>query len=298
MGTGHSPASDPVASQTPAFQLEGVGLTRANGYRALDGITLAGRRGECIALIGPSGAGKTTLLSVLGTAQVPTDGAVEVLGQAVPAGASDRRLRALRSAIGMVHQAPPLPPRQRVVTAVLAGRLGLWPWWKSLASLLYPLDIAGARAVLDRVGLADRLFVRCSQLSGGQLQRVGIARVLYQEPALLLADEPVSALDPVLARATVDLLVQEARARGVTLVASLHAVDLALDRFDRVIGLRAGRVQFDLPAAAVDAARLQALYATEASTTTLPAPMAEGAVDGSDASVCDGGAAAALPPCC
>ena len=110
-----------------------------------------------------------------------------------------------------------------MVTAVLAGKLGQWPAWKSLVSLAYPLDVPGARAALARVDLADKLFARCDQLSGGQLQRVGIARVLYQQPELILADEPVSALDPTLALATIRLLIADAEARGATLVATRHS---------------------------------------------------------------------------
>ena len=244
------------------FDLRGVDLTHANGFTALHSISLQAAQGECLALIGPSGAGKTSLLSVLGTALPAGSGRVTVLESTLPT-ATQTPNRALRARIGTVHQSPPLPARQRVVTAVLAGRLGQWPAWKSVASLLYPLDIAGARAALERVQLADKLFARCDELSGGQLQRVGIARVLYQQPDLILADEPVSALDPALALATVRLLVQDASARGATLVASLHAVDLALACFARIVGIRAGRIAFDLPAAAVDEARLQALYASE-----------------------------------
>lgn len=245
-----------------SFVLDGVGLTHANGFVALDGVTLKADRGERIALIGPSGAGKTTLLSVLGTALAPTAGTARILdfdGNF----RSTAALRQLRSHIGTVHQAPPIPGRQRVVTAVLAGRLGQWPAWKSVASLLHPLDAPGARRVLERVDLADKLFVRCDQLSGGQLQRVGIARVLYQQPALILADEPVSALDPALALATVRLLVAEAEARHATLVASLHAVDLALGNFQRIVGVKGGRIAFDLPAGEVTEAQLHELYASE-----------------------------------
>ena len=244
------------------FRLDGVGLTHANGFTALADVTLAAARGERIAVIGPSGAGKTTLLRLLGAALRPTDGVLSLLDAApwaLPAGA----LRGLRARIGVVHQAPPLPQRQRVVTAVLAGRLGQWPLWRSVASLVYPLDIAGARAALARLDLGDRLFDRCDRISGGQLQRVGIARVLYQQPDLVLADEPVSALDPALARQAVRVLVQDATARNATLVASLHAVDLALAEFRRVVGVRDGRIAFDLPATDVSEARLRELYASE-----------------------------------
>lgn len=245
-----------------SFRLAGVRLTHANGVVALGGLALAARRGECLAVIGPSGAGKTTLLRVLGAGLRPEAGSVEVLGQAawaLPA----RALRGLRAHIGTVHQSPPLPPRQRVVTAVLAGRLGQWPLWKAFASLVYPQDIAGARRVLAQLDLSDRMFDRCDRLSGGQLQRVGLARVIYQQPDLMLADEPVSALDPALAQRSIETMLAAARSRGATLVASLHAVDLALASFRRIVGLRDGEILFDLPAGAVSEALLRELYAPE-----------------------------------
>ena len=248
--------------------LDGVGLTHANGFTALSDISLEAKRGERIALIGPSGAGKTSLLSVMGTALKPTQGQVTVLDWVVN-NADTAALRRVRSRIGTVHQAPPIPGRQRAVTAVLAGKLGQWPAWKSLISLLYPLDLPGARAALERVDLADKLFSRCDQLSGGQLQRVGIARVLYQQPDVVLADEPVSALDPALALATIQRLVADAKARGITLVASLHAVDLALGNFPRIVGVKEGRIAFDLPSEQVTTTMLHTLYGSEGTQLSL-----------------------------
>lgn len=244
------------------LRLTGVEHIHANGQRSLAGIDLAVDAGERVAVIGPSGAGKTTLLRILATALQPSAGSYEALGT-LPWTLSGNARQRLRSRIALVHQAPPLPPRQRVVTAVLAGRLGQWPLWKSLASLLYPLDSAGARTELQRLDLGDKLFERCDQLSGGQLQRVGIARALYQRAELLLADEPVSAMDPVLAGHTLGVLNREAQSRGVTLLASLHAVDLALEHFPRIVGVRDGRIAFDKPAEQVTPDDLRALYANE-----------------------------------
>ncbi len=242
------------------ISLSAVCVAHARGRLALDGIDLSVTAGERVAVIGPSGAGKTTLLRVIGASLRPTVGQLRIDG-VDPWSLNGRALQGLRSRIGKMHQAPPIPPRQRVVTAVLAGRLGQWPLWRAVASLVYPLDIAGARAVLEPLGLADRLFDRCDQLSGGQLQRVALARLFYQQPQLVLADEPVSALDPALARSVAVALNEDAKQRGVTLIASLHAVDLALSEFSRVIGLRDGRVAFDRPAAQLGPAEIDALYA-------------------------------------
>jgi phosphonate transport system ATP-binding protein len=252
--------------------LSGVELIHANGQVALNGIDLAVKTGERVAIIGPSGAGKTTLLRLLASNLPPSSGHVSLLDQQ-PWQLNTRQRQQLRARIGLIHQAPPLPPRQRVVTAVLAGKLGQWSLGKSLLSLIYPLDIPGATAALARLDLADKLYERCDQLSGGQLQRVGIARVLYQSPELILADEPVSAMDPVLADHTLSLLNEETSRRGITLLASLHAVDLALSHFPRIIGIRAGQVMFDLAPEAISSAQLDALYANE-QLPTLPSLVA------------------------
>jgi phosphonate transport system ATP-binding protein len=134
---------------------------------------------------------------------------------------------------------------------------------------VHPLDRDGAAAALAPLDLADRLYASCDQLSGGQLQRIGIARALYQRPQLLLADEPVSAMDPVLAGHTLEVLRDTAGRQGTTLVTSLHNVELALQRFPRILGLRAGRLLWDKPASAVSAADLAALYANDGLSTTL-----------------------------
>lgn len=258
------------------LSLAGVGLTHANGQVALSAVDLNVRPGERVAIIGPSGAGKTSLLRLLATSLRPSCGRLELLGEQ-PWQLAARQRQRLRARIGLIHQAPPLPPRQRVVTAVLAGRLGQWSLGKGLLSLLYPVDLPGAQAALARLDLAEKLFERCDQLSGGQLQRVGIARVLYQAPQLILADEPVSAMDPLLAGHTLGVLNQEAAARGITLLASLHAVDLALAHFPRIIGVREGRIVFDLPAEAIQPSALDALYANEQlqplPASTPPAPV-------------------------
>ena len=244
------------------ISLEAVKMVMPGGREALAGVGLEIARGERVAVIGPSGAGKTTLLRVLGAALRPSAGHLGI-DAADPWRLPRGSLRRLRSRIGRIHQSPPLPPRQRVVTAVLAGRLGEWGFWKALASLAWPRDIAGAHAALARLDIAERLFERCDRLSGGQLQRVGVARVLYQRPELILADEPVSALDPKLADLAVRELSGEAQTRGVTLVASLHAVDLALKWFPRVVGLRDGAVAFDAPPVRVSDAMLRELYGAE-----------------------------------
>lgn len=252
------------------LSLSGVGLTHANGQVALTAIDLQLAPGERVAIIGPSGAGKTSLLRLMATALQPTTGQLTLFGEQ-PWRLGGRALQRLRARIGLIHQAPPLPARQRVVTAVLAGRLGRWSLGHALLNLLYPVQRQAAADALVRLDLSDKLYTHCDQLSGGQLQRVGIARVLCQGAELILADEPVSAMDPVLAGHTLDVLNDEAGQHGHTLVASLHAVDLALGHFPRVLGLREGRLLFDKPSRDVTAADLEALYANEQLLANVPA---------------------------
>jgi len=247
------------------FTVQNVCFDHANGTKALKNFSLRVSSGECVAIIGPSGSGKTTLLSVLATALRPSSGTFEYKGSN-PWLMSKGALKKLRSLIGTVHQSPPIPSQQRVITAVLAGRLGQWSLLKSVLSLIYPLDLQGAHRSLERLQLADRLFERCDQLSGGQLQRVGVARVLYQAPELILADEPVSAMDPVLSDVVIKELIDESTSRGASLVASLHDVDLAIRWFPRIIGIKNGQIAFDLPSKEVNEHMLRDLYASEMDT--------------------------------
>jgi len=226
----------------------------------LRGLDLRIAAGEAVALIGPSGAGKTSLLQLLGAALPPSQGRLLLDGRD-PWRVGAATLRALRRQLLLAPQTPPLPPRQRVVTAVLAARLPQWSLGRSLWSLLQPQEPARALAALDALGLGDKLWERVDRLSGGERQRVALARALVGEARLWLVDEPLSALDPTRAAEALELLLRTARERGVTLVASLHHVELALHGFARVIGLREGELLFDLPAAEVSPARLAQLYA-------------------------------------
>ena len=235
---------------------------REGGARALESISLRVTGGEQIAVIGPSGAGKTTLLQVLACALPPSSG-VYRLDEQAPWSTATRQLQRLRGNLFLAPQVPPLPPRQRVVTAVLAGRLPAMSLLASLRSLIYPSDLDQARNALARFGLEDKLFERVDRLSGGERQRVGLARALLAPARLWLVDEPLSALDPTRARQALATLVTEAQQRGVTLVASLHQVEAALASFPRIIGLRAGQIVFDLPTDQVSSSQLERLYADD-----------------------------------
>jgi phosphonate transport system ATP-binding protein len=235
---------------------------RSNSTAALDSVTLDVARGEQVAVIGPSGAGKTTLMHVAAAALPPSAGEL-LLDGAAPWRLARSQLQRLRGRLFLAPQVPPLPPRQRVVTAVLAGRLPAQGLAAALRSLFYPDDIAGAHAALTRFDLADKLFERVDRLSGGERQRVGLTRALLAPASLWLIDEPLSALDPTHARQAIATLVDEAHARGVTLVATLHQVDVALERFARIVGLKGGRVVFDVPAAQVSREMLAELYGSE-----------------------------------
>ena len=259
---------------------------KAGTPNAIRGVSLSVAAGEQVAIIGPSGAGKTTLLHVMACALQPasetsqtthesTLGKLQIDGQD-PWQLPRSALQRLRGRLFLAPQVPPLPARQRVVNAVLAGRLPHESLWHSLSRLFYPRDLAPAHAALVRFDLSDKLFDRVDRLSGGERQRVGLARLLASQATLLLVDEPLSALDPSRSQQAIDALTATARERGATLVTTLHHVEMALANFPRIIGLRDGVVAFDLPAAQVTPALLQQLYANHLHELDGPAPEADG----------------------
>jgi phosphonate transport system ATP-binding protein len=234
-------------------------VVRYGRRTALAGVSLTVRAGERVAVLGPSGAGKSTLLGVLAGVVRPTSGRVRVLGGDLGT-LRPAELRRMRSRIGAVHQQLHLVGPLRVVHNVNAGRLGRWSGLRALCSLARPQGLAEARAALHLVGLADRLHDRTDTLSGGQQQRVALARLIAQAPDLILADEPVSALDPALAEEVMELLATVLTGHGRTLVAGLHDAASARRWCDRVIGLAGGAVVFDLPSGQVTPDRTAALY--------------------------------------
>ncbi|WP_051158474.1 phosphonate ABC transporter ATP-binding protein [Nodosilinea nodulosa] len=246
------------SSCEPIFQLEGVSC-RFGAVAALSDCTLAIAPGERVALIGPSGAGKSTLLSLLNGSQAPTSGRAIILGQEVGR-LSPRKRRRIQRLVGTVYQQHHLVGNLAVIHNVNAGHLGRWSLPQALWSLVWPQQVEVAAQALAQVGIADRLYARTDRLSGGQQQRVALARVLVQDPMAILADEPISSVDPERSRAMMDLLRQLSESTGKTLVISLHEVEFAVKYCDRIIGLRQGQILFDSAAAQVSSAMLNQLY--------------------------------------
>lgn len=241
------------------FQLRGVRVQYGDCC-ALDSIDLDIASGEAVALVGPSGAGKTTLLGLLNGTVRPTRGTVAADEHDLAA-LSASELRRVRADIGFIHQDLALVPNLRVLQNVLAGSLGRISFLQGLRNAISPSGrcVADVHAILDRVGIPQKLYEPVHRLSGGQRQRVAIARALYQRPRALLADEPVSSVDPARARDSIALLTAISRERTLTLCMSLHNVELARELFPRLIGLRGGRVVFDRSSGVADR-EISALY--------------------------------------
>jgi phosphonate transport system ATP-binding protein len=241
------------------IRIRGLRKEYPGGPRALDGVDLDIARGEFVALIGPSGAGKSTLLRCLNGLVTPTAGEVRI-GDETVTGASPEGLRRVRARVGFVFQQFNLLHRLSVLDNALLGRLAHTSIRRSLLGWFTPADVARAEAILARVGLEGLAGRRVDTLSGGQQQRVAIARALLQEPAVVLADEPMSSLDPALAHTVMELLRRINQEDGITVVASLHVLELAATYGRRIIGLSRGRVVHDGPPASLDAAATARIF--------------------------------------
>ena len=236
-----------------------VSVTYRGGVQALRNVSLTIDDGELVVVVGLSGAGKSTLLRVLNGLVPATSGSITVDGIEV-VGASTRTMREVRSRIGMIFQTFNLVNRTTVMNNVLMGRLAKVSAFKSTFGLWSAADREAAFEALERVGIVDKAYVRASNLSGGQQQRVGIARALAQEPAVMLADEPVAALDPVTTHQVMGDLQRINQELGITTLINLHFLDLARHYGRRLIGLHAGELVFDGDIAEVDDDTFRQIY--------------------------------------
>jgi phosphonate transport system ATP-binding protein len=233
------------------------------GVLALNDVSFNVPKGQFLAVIGLSGSGKSTLLRCINRLVEPTKGEILWNGEDIVT-ASDEELRRIRRKIGMVFQHFNLVHRSSVLTNVLSGRLGyVNPAW-SLLNRFPAEDVNKAMQQLTRVGIADKARNRADELSGGQQQRVGIARAMMQDPEIILADEPVASLDPVLAHSIMQYLEKINQEDGVTVLCSLHFLDLVHRYADRVVALNAGQLMFDGSPKEIDDQRFKDIYGQDA----------------------------------
>ncbi|MGW8225912.1 MAG: phosphonate ABC transporter ATP-binding protein [Anaerolineales bacterium] len=230
---------------------------------ALDKVSFSVEPGEFLAIIGLSGSGKSTLLRCINRLVEPTSGEIIWNGVDITQASQDEMLR-IRRKIGMVFQHFNLVSRSKVITNVLAGRLGYVNPFMSVINRFPKKDIAMAMTQLERVGIANQAYKRADELSGGQQQRVGIARAMVQEPDMILADEPVASLDPVLAHSIMSYLEKINSEDGVMILCSLHFLDLVHRYADRAIALNEGVLMFDGPPNKIDDEKFKEIYGKEA----------------------------------
>lgn len=246
------------------YGLQGVGREFGQHGQmtpAIRNLTFDIASGEQLALLGPSGSGKTTLFRLLNGSIFPSSGKLLYRGKDVAA-MKQAQLRQMRRKIGSVYQQHHLVAGMSVLGNALSGALGRWGLGSSLINLVRPrpIEVEEAERCLEAVGLKEKRRFRCDQLSGGQQQRLAIARTLMQKPEVILADEPVASLDPSLSDEILDLLAGLAEEGGLTLVISLHQVELARRHARRIVALREGEIAFDMPARDVDERSLEDLY--------------------------------------
>ncbi|HVM85939.1 MAG TPA: phosphonate ABC transporter ATP-binding protein [Candidatus Binatia bacterium] len=245
------------------LEVRGLTLRYPNGKQALTGVDLTVQPGELVVVLGGNGSGKTTLLRCLTRTLTPTGGTVSVAGRDMTALAGEE-LRQARTSLALVSQHASLVKRRSVRANVASGALGHYSSFMTSLGRLPREELTLAHKYLDEVGLADLAGQRAGTLSGGQAQRVAIARALAQRPRAVLADEPVASLDPEAAEEIMRLLKRLAKNDNLAVLCVLHQIDLAYGHADRVVGIRDGRVAFDLPKEDVARERVHDLYLSQA----------------------------------
>ena len=241
------------------IKFEHVDKVYGNGVKGLDDVSLEIEQGEFVAIIGLSGAGKSTLIRTVNKMIDTTGGKLTVNGTDVST-LKGKKLRQYRRKIGMVFQSFNLVNRISVINNVLTARVADMSLLRVLFGLYSKQDKILALESLDKVGILDKAYIRADQLSGGQQQRVALARTLTQQPEIILADEPVAALDPVMADVVMEDFRRVNKDMNITVVINIHHVDLALQYAERVVGIRAGKIVYDGPAASITDETLQTIY--------------------------------------
>ena len=242
----------------PMIVFDHVSKVYPNGTVGLKDVNLTIQDGEFVAIIGRSGAGKSTLLRSVNRMHDVTDGTLTVEGVNVSS-LKGKELRRFRRGIGMVFQSFNLVSRTTVIRNVLAARVPEMPFWRVLLGAFRKEDKITALESLDKVGILDKAYIRADQLSGGQ-QRVALARTLAQNPKIILADEPVAALDPVTAKQVMEDFVRVNKEMGISILLNIHHVELAIEYADRIIGIHAGQIVYDGPSKEVNQDVLDAIY--------------------------------------
>ena len=244
------------------IKFDKVNKVYPNGLHALKNVSLEINQGEFVAIIGLSGAGKSTLLRTINRMHDISEGSLIVNGQEIK-NLKGKDLRAFRRKVGMVFQSFNLVTRTTVINNVLTSRVPDMPLWKSIIGWYSKEDKIIALEALDKVGILDKAYVRADQLSGGQQQRVALARTLAQKPEIILADEPVAALDPITATQVMDDFKKINKELNMSVLINIHHVDLALKYADRVIGIKAGEIVYDGAAKDVTNEVLKQIYGRE-----------------------------------
>ena len=241
------------------IKFENVSKIYPNGVKGLSNVSLEIKQGEFVAIIGLSGAGKSTLIRTINRMHDISEGTLNVDGVEVSS-LKGKALRRFRRGIGMIFQSFNLVTRTTVLNNVLTSNIPDLPFWRVLLGMYPKENKIAALEALDKVGILDKAYTRVDQLSGGQQQRVALARTLAQNPKIILADEPVAALDPVTAKQVMDDFKRINKEMNISVLINIHHVDLALEYADRVIGIRAGEIVYDGPSSKVTQEILDQIY--------------------------------------